>query len=166
MLTRRGIISIAGCAFTLIAAAAAPTSAPEACSLLTAADAAVALGTKAYDGKRQMPQDATGCVWSDDPEARDSSRRLVLNTHTIRAWQMLMSSTSTMQKLEPVAGIGDEAVYVTYPPAPTAPPFIWFKKGDVAISIRILIGTKPNPFSFDVERAKLAVLAKTAAAKL
>ena len=66
--------------------------------------------------------------------------------------------------IEPVAGIGEDAFYQMYPK--DSPPFIRFKKGKTGVSIRIIIGTKPYPFTVDQQKAKLAVLAKAAAAKL
>jgi hypothetical protein len=137
----------------------------EACSLLTAADASVALGASSVAGKRQMAADSAGCVWSDDPEARDSSRRLVLNLHSLSAYGIAGQPKMGMPiVIEPIAGIGDDAFYQMYPK--DSPPFIWFKKGKTGVSIRIIIGTKPYPFTVALQKAKLAVLAKAAAAKL
>jgi hypothetical protein len=167
MHTTLGIASIASCAlllFPMPAARSTPARSDlEACSLLTAADASAALGATSGPGKRLMPQDPTGCIWSDDPAASDSSRRVAVNTHSLRSFQIAKNSTFTAIKIEPVAGIGDEAFYQLYP---NASPFIWFTKGNVAISIRILIGTKPSPFTVEQEKAKLAVLAKSVLAKL
>ena len=166
MNARTGLLSFAGFAMLLLPAAAKPHGAPAACELLTPAEAGAAMGTKSYAGKQMMPGDATGCIWSDDPQALDSSRKVAVNQHTPRAFQMLKSSTSTMQKLTPVSGVGDEAYYVEYPSSKSAPPFIWFKKGDAVVSIRILIGTLPDPFSTSQHEAKLLVLAKAAAGRV
>ena len=169
MRIHRGIISIAGCGLLLFTgsfshAASSAHSAMEACTLLTTADASTALGVASVPGKRLMPQDSTGCIWSNDPEARDSSRRLALNLHSLRAYGFAGNKTGTPITIEPVSGIGDEAFYQIYPN--DAPPFIWFKKGNTAVSIRILIGTKPRPWTVEQDKPKLAVLAKAAAAKL
>jgi len=57
----------------------------------------------------------------------------------------------------------DEAFYQLFP---TGSPFIWVRKGDNAISIRILTWDKPRVFTNDQDKAKLAVLAKAAIIKL
>ena len=166
MHNRLRILAIAGGAMILLPAAGRSHGAPAACELITPAEAGVAMGTKSYAGKQMMPGDATGCIFSDDPQALDSSRKVAVNTHAPRAFQMLKSSTSTMQKLTPVAGVGDEAYYVEYPSSKTATPFIWFKKGDTVVSIRIIIGTLPEPFSTAQHEAKLLVLAQAAAGRI
>jgi hypothetical protein len=135
----------------------------EACTLLTTADASNALEVSSVPGKRLVASSPTGCVWSNDPAASDSSRRAVLNTHTPTSFQAAKHTVITTIKIEPVAGIGDDAFYALYP---AGPPFIWVRKGNTAISIRIIIGTKPLPFTVAQEKAKLLVLAKAAVAKL
>ena len=166
MNARTALPSLAGCAMLLFPAAEHARAVPDACSLLTPAEAGGAMGAKSYPGTLMVPGNTTGCIWSDDPQALDSSRKVALNTHTPRAFQFLKSSTSPMQKLTPVPGVGDEAYYVEYPSSKAAPPFIWFKKGDAVVSIRILIGTLPDPFSTAQHEAKLLVLAKAAVARL
>jgi len=131
--------------------------------LLSTADASKALEVTSVPGKRQMEQSATGCVWSNDPAARDTSRRLVLNTHSVRAFGMAKRGTVANITIEPVSGIGDEAFYQIFP---SGSPFIWVRKGNNAISIRILTWDKPRVFTNDQDKAKLAVLAKAAIAKL
>src|SRR5262249_33732728 len=105
----------------------------------------------------------TGCIWSNDPKASDTSRKVALNTHTVRAFGFAKTPRETI-KIEPVSGIGDEAIYQLYPNDQS--PFIWVRKGDNTSSIRILTRLKPKPFTIEQEKAKEAVLAKAALAKL
>jgi len=135
----------------------------EACQLLSTADASKALEVASVPGKRMMAESPAGCVWSNDPAARDTSRRLVLNTHSVNAFGIAKRGTVAAIKIEPVAGIGDEAFYQVYQ---SGSPFIWARKGNTAISIRILTSVKPRVFSDDQDKAKLAVLAKAAISKL
>ncbi len=167
------IVSITACGVVLSSLAATPFSVRrgssmssteiEACSLLSTADASKALEATSVAGKRQMQESASGCVWSNDPAGRDTSRRLVLNTHSVTAFGMAKRGTVAAITIEPVSGIGDEAFYQLFP---KGSPFIWVRKGPTAISIRILTWDKPRVFTIDQDKAKLAVLAKAAIAKL
>lgn len=136
----------------------------EACSLLSVAEASKALEQSSLPGKRMVESSPTGCIWSADPKASDSSRKIGLNTHTPRAFQFAKSPAIKTIKIEPVSGLGDEAFYQLYP-AP-ADPFIWVQKGGTAISIRIIGGTKENRFPLEQNKSKLLALAKAAVAKL
>jgi hypothetical protein len=136
--------------------------APVACTLLGTADATTALGATSLPGKELI--DATGCMWSHDPAASDSSTRIALNTHSPVAFHAAAHPAITTITIEPVAGIGDEVFYQIYPG--NASPFIWVRKGTTTFSIRILTRLDPKPFTNDQETAKLAVLAKAAVAKL
>jgi len=135
----------------------------EACSLLTVAEASKALDQASKPGKRMMESSPEGCIWSADPAASDSSRKIALNTHTPRAFGFARSPAITTIKVEPVGGVGDEAFYQIYP-APQSP-FIWVRKGSNAISIRIM-GTKANQFSLEQNKSKLLALAKSAVGRL
>jgi hypothetical protein len=166
---QRRIISIATCGLVLGSIAAtrfAPTGseAPAACTLLTPGDAAKALDVKSAAAGQEMGMGPTGCIWSNDPKASDTSRKVALNTHSIRAFDIAKKPAITTIKVEPVSGIGDDAFYQIYPNNQS--PFIWVRKGDVAFSIRILTVLKPKPFTLEQEKAKEAVLAKAAVAKL
>jgi hypothetical protein len=164
------IVSIATCGLLLLpisatrfVGAGSHVSSParsetEACTLLTNADASKALEVSSVTGQRLVASSPTGCVWSNDPAASDTSRRVVLVTHTPRAFSAASQPAITTIKIEPVAGIGDEAFYQLYPG--DSPPFIWARKGNTAISIRILTGAKPRPFTIEQEKAKEVVLAK------
>ena len=173
--TRRGIISIAICGLPFLLlpvtgmmaagrrVSPLPRTEPEACALLTNADAAKALEVASVSNKRIVDGDPTGCVWSNDPAAGDTSRRVLLVTHTPRAFGFAKHPAITTIKIEPVSGIGDEAFYQVYP---SGGPFIWVRKGNVAISIRILTRANPRAFTDDQDKAKEVVLAKAAVAKL
>ena len=135
---------------------------PVACTLLTAADATKALEAQSQPGKELV--DSASCVWSDDPAASDTSRRVVLATRSLRSFQAAMHPAITTIAIEAISGIGDEAFYQIYPKDQS--PFIWVRKGNVAFAVRILTGVKPKPFTIAQEKSKEAVLAKAAVAKL
>lgn len=135
----------------------------DACSLLTAADASKALEASSVPGKRIVASSPAGCVWSADPAASDSSRRVALVTHSLRAFQIAKSPAIKTIKVEPVTGIGDEAFYQFYP---SASPFLFARKGNTAFSVRILRGTRSKPFTVEQEKSKEAALAKAAVARL
>lgn len=134
----------------------------EACTLLSVGDVSKALEQSSQPGKRMVEASPDGCIWSADPAASDSSRKVALNTHTPRAFAIAKSSTNPAIKREPVSGLGDEAFYQIYP-AP-GEPFIWVLKGNTAISIRVM-GTKANRFSLEQDKSKLLALAKSAVGK-
>ena len=174
MHTQRRIISIATYAllcgsmsatrFVAVGSHAPPfaATAPVACTLLTTGDATTALGVPSQPGKEFV--DPTGCVWSNDPGASDSSRRVTLVTHSLAAFKAAMHPAITTIKIEPVSGIGDEAFYQLYPKGQS--PFIWVRKCNTAFSVRILTRLKPEPpFTTEQEKSKEAVLAQAAAAK-
>jgi hypothetical protein len=173
MRTQRRFISIATCGLFLVALSAtrfvagshAPPSArsgPVTCALLTTKDATTALEVPSQPGKEFI--DSTGCIWSNDPNASDSSRRVTLNMHSLRSFQIAKNAAVTTIKIEPVPGIGDEAFYQIYPKDQS--PFIWVRKGNSTFDIRILTQLKPKPFTVEQEKSKEAVLAKAAVAKL
>src|SRR5262249_44957215 len=136
---------------------------PAACTLLTAGDASKALEVQSLAGN-ENGMGPTGCMWSNDPKASDTSRKVALNTHTVRAFGFAKNPAIKTITVEPVSGIGDEAFYQIYPNDQS--PFIWVRKGDVTFSIRILTRLKPKPFTLDQEKSKEAVLAKAALGKL
>ena len=174
MHTQRRIISMVTFALALVSVSAtrfvrpgsqaspATHSAPVACTLLSVADASKALEAQSQPGK--VLGDSTGCVWSSDPAASDSSRRVTLVTHSLRSFRFAMHPAITTIAIEPVQGIGDEAFFQIYPKNQS--PFIWVRKGDVAFSVRILTRLDPKPFTIEQEKSKNAVLAKAAVAKL
>ena len=134
----------------------------EACTLLSVGDVSKALEQSSQPGKRMVEASPDGCIWSADPAASDSSRKVALNTHTPRAFTIMKSGTNPAITREPVSGLGDEAYYQMYP-AP-GEPFIWVLKGNTAISIRVM-GTKANRFSLEQDKSKLLALAKSAVGK-
>src|SRR5262245_2047965 len=78
----------------------APRGAPGPCALLTAGDATAALGASSQPGKEML--DGTGCVWSNDPAASDSSRRVTLVFNSLRSFKFAMKPAITTIKVEPV----------------------------------------------------------------
>jgi hypothetical protein len=166
MPAQRQLVSLAACGLLIASASAArfvghSSHAPAACTLLTAADASKALERTSQAGKEIAGPSA--CVWSDDPAASDSSRRVTVSTHALAAFRYAMHPAIKTIAIEPVSGIGDEAFYQIYPKEQS--PFIWVRKGDAAFAIRILTGSRPRPFTLDQEKAKEAVLAKAAVAR-
>jgi hypothetical protein len=163
----RRIISIATWGL-LLGSATAPRfistrAEPVACTLLGAADASKALEVQSLAGK-ENGMGPTGCMWSNDPAMGDTSRKVALNTHTVRAFGFAKNPAIKTITIEPVSGIGDEAFYQIYPNDQS--PFIWVRKGDVTFSIRILTRLKPKPFTLEQEKAKESVLAKAALARI
>jgi len=179
MNTRRRIISIAGCALFFASLSAmrfvgadahVPTATrtePEACSLLSPADASAALEVKTLPGKRITDADPKGCIWWD-PGASDTSRRVALVLVSLRQFQI--ANRPAVATIEKVTGIGDEAFYQSYPNSsktlPPGSPFLWVRKGNSAFTIRILTRLKPKPFTIEQEKAKEATLAKVVVVKL
>jgi hypothetical protein len=173
---RRPIFSIASCGLLVVSmsatrfavAARVPSSVhgdPEACTLLTPADVSTAIEASSKAGKRITESSPKECIWSSDPAASDTSRRVALAIVSTRAFGFASRPAISTIKVEPIAGIGDEAFYQVYPN--NASPFIWVRKGNTALSIRILTRLKPQkPFTLEQEKAKEAVLAKAAVAKL
>ena len=173
MKTPRRRISIASCALLITSISAARFVAggsrlpgpmpiePEACSLLTPAEAGAAFEETSVAGK-QLSGVPKSCFWSHSPTGADSSRRVVLVIVTADQFQIAKRGTFT--KIEPAAGVGDEAFYEVYPNNPL--PFIWVKKGATNFTIRIITVLKPKPaFTLEQAKAKLLVLAKAAAGK-
>ena len=106
----------------------------------------------------------TGCIWSNDPDASDSSRRVTLNMHSLGSFQFAKNPAITTTKIESVSGIGDEAFYEIYPKDQS--PIIWVRKGNTAFYIRILTQLEHRPFTIEQEKSKEAVLAKAAVTRL
>ena len=133
---QRRIISTATCGplFVLMSAtrfvapgshaSASARSAPVACTLLTTGDATKALEVPSRPGQQFL--DPTGCVWSNDSAASDTSRRVTLNTHSLASFNYAMHPAITTIKIESLSGIGDEAFYQIYPK--DASPFIWVRR--------------------------------------
>ena len=178
MSAQRGINSIVICGLLFISISAtrfmaagsrvssSTRSDPEACTLLTAADASKALEVSSVTSQRMVASSPTGCVWSNDPAAGDTSRRVLLVTHTPRAFQIAKHPAIATIKIEPVTGIGDDAFYQLYPAKSRVPLLIWVIKGNIAISVQVQTGRHPSAFTDEQEKSKTAVLAKAALAKL
>ena len=134
--------------------------ADDACKLLSTDDASTALGQTSQPGAQEF---GTGCVWSHEAPPRDSSRQLHVEFHTTRAYGIAKGG-NTITKIEPVSGVGDDAFYQLYTTGGT--PFLWVKKGEKTISIRINIRRKDPPFTTEQLKSKLLALGKAAAGKM
>jgi hypothetical protein len=132
----------------------------DACSLLSTNDASTALGQTSQPGAKEFEQD---CVWSHESPPRDSSRQLHVNFHSLTAYNVAKRGNAAI-KVQPIPGVGDDAFYQLYPNGGL--PFVWVKKGDRTISIRIITSRKNPPFTEAQLESKLLVLAKAAAAKM
>lgn len=174
MRTLRQLLSIATSGLCLVVPAAMPFApsalaararaggATAACALLTTADASKAMDRPSQPGKQFM--DSTGCFWWSSPAEADTSRRVAVNTHSLVAFRIASHPAITTIQVQPVAGIGDEAFYQIYPNNQN--PFIWFRKGNIAVSIRIITRLDPKPFTLAQEESKLTALATAAVTKL
>ena len=156
------LVAVGSIVASVAATRHAAAGAPAACSLLTAAEASTALGAPSRAGKEFMSPAA--CMWSNDPAASDTSRRVALVTHSVMAFNIAKKPAISTVTVEPAPGIGDEAFYQIYPRGQNV--FIWVRKGNVAISINILTREDPRPFTDDQKKARVAVLAKAAVGRL
>src|SRR5678816_769133 len=77
------------------------------CNLLTIADASKALEQSSQPGKHMTEGTPPGCLWSADPKISDSSRKIGVNAHTLRAFTFAKKPAITTIKIEPVSGVGD-----------------------------------------------------------
>jgi hypothetical protein len=136
--------------------------APEACALLTAADASKAIGATSLAGSRMIASSPRECIWSDDPEHGMNSRRVTLTVMPPVAFQM--GKADPKIKIEPASGIGDEAYYEVFK---ADSPFLVVRKGNTVFAVRVLNGGgKLKAFTLEEEKAKEADLAKAAVARL
>ena len=150
------------CLLSLAAMRSSRSSAPTACALLTTADASKAMDKPSQPAKQFM--DSTGCFWWSSPAEADTSRRIAVNLHSVRAFGFAMKPAIPTIQIQPATGIGDQAFYQIYPKNQN--PFIWFRKGNTAVSIRIITRLDPKPFTLDDEKARLAALAKAAVTRM
>ena len=132
----------------------------DACSLLSTGEASTALGQASLPGAKEF---GTGCVWSPQSPPKDTSRQLHVEFHTVRAYSIAKGG-NILTKIEPVGGVGDDAFYQLYPKGGS--PFLWVKKGNDAISIRVSTGRKVPLFTEAEFKSKLLVLGKAAVAKM
>jgi hypothetical protein len=136
--------------------------APEACALLTTADASKALGVTSRAGERMIASSPKECIWSDDPEHGMNSRRVTLTILPPVAFQM--GKADPKIKIEPASGIGDEAYYEVFR---ADSPFLVVRKGGAVFTVRVLNGGgKLKAFTLEEEKAKEAELAKAAVSRL
>jgi len=171
--THRHVVSVAVCGLLLLVTSiknsiaanrthGTPTD-PDACALLTTAEASAALGVTSLAGARVIASSPKACIWSDDPNHGMGHRRVTLSIMQVAAFQFGKSGANTRIKIEPVSGIGDEAYYELFT---SDSPFLVVRKGSAAFNVRILNGGKLKPFTLDEEKTKEADLAKAAASRL
>ena len=134
---------------------------PDACSLLTEAQASAAIEVKVGPGKHAVASSTRQCMWSDDPAASVDHRRLILTFSNPAAFDV--GKTTPRFKAEPVSGVGDDAYYEFF--GADAPTLV-VKKGSTVITIRILNGLKLKEIGRDAIKAKELELAKAAVTKL
>lgn len=159
-MTSNRIASIPAVAFLVLSISAVAHRAADPCKLLSTSDASTALGEESRPG---IPDTYQGCLWSHDSPAKDTSRKIYVNVHNTVSYNAAKHTSITTIKIEPISGLGDDAFYALYP---KNDPFIWVKKGDQSISIRILTPHPKVTFTEDQAKAKLLVLAKTAVTKM
>lgn len=144
--------------------AATPDRAPDACKLLTLQEASTALGLASQPGENEGGDLIPGCIWSHDSPSTYASRRINLAIHSIISYNAAKHPRIPTISTEPISGLGDDAFYALY--SNGDPPFLWAKKGDKSISIRITLGTKDTAFTNEQLKSKLLVLGKAAIARL
>ena len=137
--------------------------APDACALVTTAEASKALEVTSLPGKPLIASSPKACMWSDNANAEISNRRLTVQYITVAGFQFVKSRASDKIKIEPVSGIGEEAFYQS---VKNDSPMLNVRKGTTAIQVRILNGLKFKAFPLEQEKAKEAEIAKAAAARL
>jgi hypothetical protein len=153
------LVSLA--ALAIVPAARAQFANVDACSLLTASEAGAAIDV-GVTGHHLMAGSKGECFWSDDTTADINHRRVTLSIIAQAAFDH--TKTSPRLKTEPVAGVGDDAFYVS--PGGGSVPIIDVKKGNVYFQIKILNGLKVKPpLKADDVKARELVLAKKAAGR-
>jgi hypothetical protein len=116
-----------------------PTSA---CSLLSSEQISSVLGTKVEAGKALM---AKVCIWPGTP-----GKKVTLNLITAQAFAYAKVPVGNGITKTEVRGIGEDAVYVSAPGAPTT---LTVKKGDAAFTLIV------SGFPDDLTKAKEKTLA-------
>jgi hypothetical protein len=139
-------------------------TAPDACSLLTPSDVSTAIESTSLPGKRLFPTNPAFCMWSDSPINAVTNRRVTLEILKPNAYDVAKGSGNGT-KVEPVAGIGDDAYYLESIKS-SQPPYLYVRKGRTDFQVRILNGLNFKAFTLAQEKAKEADLAKAVAAKL
>jgi len=169
------IAPIAGVVFLILTTSAArftPTPShtaiahreTDACKLLTTEEASTALGVASKPGEKEGGDLIPGCVWSHDSPYTYSSLRISVSIHSAISYNAAKHPRIPTISTEPISGLGDDAFYALY--SNGDPPFLWAKKGEKSIAVRILMPTNKGPFTAEQLKSKLLVLAKAAIAKL
>lgn len=134
---------------------------PDACSLLTEAQASAAIEVKVGAGQHSSPSSTKACMWTDNPTASVDHRRLVLTISNPAAFDV--GKTTPRFKAEPVGGVGDDAYYESFG---SDAPILVVKKGGTVFTVRILNGLKLKALGQDAIKAKELEVAKAAVTKL
>jgi hypothetical protein len=120
-----------GSAIALLAAPSDP------CTLLTSAQASVALGAAVSVGK---PLASTVCQWQQ--EGKTGIEALKLDLTFITPDRFARTKSATVGNVTNAAGVGDNAYYSTIKSGSTINTGLYVKKGDTAIVIRVFAGHK------------------------
>ncbi len=132
----RAVVAIAGSLFFSPAMAAGQGAVPaprDACALLTPAEVSAALGVNVGAGTHPAANSPLICKWIV-PGANEATAKFVMMA--METSLRFKYETAPMQGriTEPLAGVGDAAVYVD---TPGFSPALSVKKGDSAFQIRV-----------------------------
>ena len=123
------IVSLAAVA-GLGARAAAPT---DACALLTQAEVSAALSVAVQPGERVIASSPVSCGWAPAGGPTIGGKKVVATLMTERSFTVGKTPVRGILK-EPVAGIGDDAYYITTPPFGTG---LSVRKGVFCFQVRV-----------------------------
>jgi hypothetical protein len=133
----------------------------DACSLLTPSEAGKAIDVTVDKGQHLVATSKGECIWTDGPSTDLDHRRVTLSMMAQPAFDHMKSSAEL--KPEPVAGVGDEAYFVT---TSGAGPILIARKGSACFQLKVLNGFKVKPpLKLDEQKARELVLGKAAAAR-
>jgi hypothetical protein len=110
--------------------AAVPT---DACTLFTAEQVSTVLGVGVADGEHIVPNSRTSCGWMGPGGMSIGAKKMVLSLMSARSFEVGKTPVKGVTKIV-VAGIGDEAYYISMPPFGTA---LSVRKGDTCFQLRI-----------------------------
>ncbi len=144
MVACRGIVLaaallLAGCATAaptatsggVTPAAASPTPAIQPCSLITAADAAAALGQKVDAGTTSALAGVVDCIWSASDPA--SLAVVIVTVSDKGTYDGPLNGTADPSTIAKVSGVGDEAYFQTTPAGIT----LSLRKGNVYLTVDV-----------------------------
>ncbi len=105
----------------------------DACSLLTQAEVAGALGVPVSAAKHLFPNVTTSCGWSEPGKAVHEAKGVVATTEPPEWFANAKQPAAGITKT-PVSGLGDDALYVTTPGIGTG---LNVKKGNLVFMLRV-----------------------------